>query len=186
MPGDDWQKYANLRALFGYMFGHPGKKLLFMGGEFGQWNEWYHEASLDWDLLEYPPHRGVKDWVQDLNHLYRNEPAMHELDFSIEGFEWIEFRDSESSVISFIRKPKSTSDIMLIVCNFTPVPRYNYRVGVPRGGFWREVLNSDATIYGGGGHGNAGGVEATPVPIHGRYNSISLTLPPLGVLFFKS
>jgi len=186
MPGDDWQKHANLRALFGYMFGHPGKKLLFMGGEFGQWNEWYHEAGLDWHLLEYPPHRGVKDWVQDLNHLYRNQPAMHELDFSIEGFEWIEFRDSESSVISFIRKPKSTNDIILIVCNFTPVPRYNYRVGVPRGGFWREVLNSDATIYGGSGHGNAGGVEAVPIPIHGRYNSISLTLPPLGVLFFKS
>jgi 1,4-alpha-glucan branching enzyme len=186
MPGDDWQKFANLRALFGYMFGHPGKKLLFMGGEFGQWNEWYHEASLDWCLLEYPPHQGVKKWVQDLNHLYRNEPAMHELDFSIEGFEWIEFRDSANSIISFIRKCKSTNDIILIVCNFTPVPRYNYRVGVPRGGFWREVLNSDAAIYGGSGHGNVGGVEAIPIPIHRRYNSISLTLPPLGVLFFKS
>ncbi len=186
MPGDDWQKFANLRALFGYMFGHPGKKLLFMGGEFGQWNEWYHEASLDWRLLEYPPHQGVKKWVQDLNHLYRNEPAMHELDFSIEGFEWIEFRDSANSIISFIRKCKSTNDIILIVCNFTPVPRYNYRVGVPRGGFWREVLNSDAAIYGGSGHGNVGGVEAIPIPIHRRYNSISLTLPPLGVLFFKS
>jgi 1,4-alpha-glucan branching enzyme len=186
MPGDDWQKFANLRALFGYMFGHPGKKLLFMGGEFGQWNEWYHEASLDWHLLEHPPHQGVKNWVRDLNHLYRNEPAIHELDFSLEGFEWIEFRDSEGSIISFIRKAKNNNDIVLAACNLTPVPRYNYRVGVPRGGFWRELLNSDATIYGGSGHGNAGGVEATPVPIHGRYNSISLTLPPLGVLFFKS
>jgi 1,4-alpha-glucan branching enzyme len=186
MPGDDWQKFANLRALFGYMFGHPGKKLLFMGGEFGQWDEWYHEVSLDWRLLEYPPHQGVKKWVQDLNQLYRNEPAMHELDFSIDGFEWIEFRDSANSIISFIRKCKSTNDIILIVCNFTPVPRYNYRVGVPRGGFWREVLNSDAAIYGGGGRGNVGGVEAIPIPIHRRYNSISLTLPPLGVLFFKS
>jgi 1,4-alpha-glucan branching enzyme len=186
MPGDDWQKFANLRALFGYMFGHPGKKLIFMGGEFGQWNEWYHEASLDWHLLEHPPHQGVKNWVRDLNHLYRNEPAIHELDFSLEGFEWIEFRDSEGSIISFIRKAKNNNDIVLAVCNLTPIPRYNYRVGVPRGGFWRELLNSDATIYGGSGHGNAGGVEATPVPIHGRYNSISLTLPPLGVLFFKS
>jgi 1,4-alpha-glucan branching enzyme len=186
MPGDDWQKFANLRALFGYMFGHPGKKLLFMGGEFGQWNEWYHEASLDWHLLEYPHHQGVKKWVQDLNQLYRNEPAMHELDFSIDGFEWIEFRDSANSIISFIRKCKSTNDIILIVCNFTPVSRYNYRVGVPRGGFWREVLNSDAAIYGGSGHGNVGGVEAIPIPIHRRYNSISLTLPPLGVLFLKS
>jgi 1,4-alpha-glucan branching enzyme len=186
MPGDDWQKFANLRALFGYMFGHPGKKLLFMGGEFGQWDEWYHEASLNWHLLEYSPHQGVKKWVQDLNWLYRSEPAMHELDFSIQGFEWIEFRDSENSIISFIRKCKSTNDIILTVCNFTPVPRYNYRVGVPRGGFWREVLNSDATIYGGSGHGNEGGLEASPIPIHGRYNSISITLPPLGVLFFKS
>jgi 1,4-alpha-glucan branching enzyme len=186
MPGDDWQKFANLRALFGYMFGHPGKKLLFMGGEFGQWNEWYHEASLDWHLLEYPSHQGVKKWVQDLNQLYRNEPAMHELDFSIDGFEWIEFRDSANSIISFIRKCKSTNDIILIVCNFTPVPRYNYRVGVPRGGFWREVLNSDASLYGGSGHGNVGGAEAIPIPIHRRYDSISLTLPPLGVLFFKS
>ncbi len=186
MPGDDWQRFANLRALFGYMFGHPGKKLLFMGGEFGQWSEWYHEASLDWHLLEYPPHQGVRKWVQDLNQLYRNEPAIHELDFSIEGFEWVEFRDSESSVISFIRKCKTTNDIMLVVCNFTPVPRYNYRVGVPRGGFWEEVLNSDATLYGGSGHGNVGGAEAVPIPLHGRYNSISLTLPPLGVLFFKS
>ncbi len=186
MPGDDWQKFANLRALFGYMYGHPGKKLLFMGGEFGQWNEWYHEASLDWHLLEYPLHGGVQKWLKDLNHFYRTEPALYELDFSIDGFEWIDFRDWGNSIISFIRKGKDTDDIILVVCNFTPVPRHNYRVGVPRGGFWREVLNSDARLYGGGGHGNLGGVEATPIPSHERYYSLSLTLPPLGVLFFKS
>lgn len=186
MPGDDWQKMANLRALYGYMYGHPGKKLLFMGGEFGQWNEWYHETSLDWHLLEYPPHQGVQNWVRDLNHFYKTEPALYELDFSIDGFQWIDFRDSEQSVISFIRKARNNDDIILVVCNFTPVPQYNYRVGVPRGGFWREALNSDSRIYGGSGHGNLGGVEATPVPSHQRYYSISLTLPPLGVLFFKS
>ncbi len=186
MPGDDWQKMANLRALYGYMYGHPGKKLLFMGGEFGQWNEWYHETSLDWHLLEYPPHQGMQNWVRDLNHFYKTEPALYELDFSIDGFQWIDFRDSEQSIISFIRKARNNDDVILVVCNFTPVPRYNYRVGVPRGGFWREALNSDSRIYGGSGHGNLGGVEATPVPSHQRYYSISLTLPPLGVLFFKS
>lgn len=186
MPGDSWQRFANLRALFGYMFGHPGKKLIFMGGEFGQWNEWYHEASLDWHLLDYPQHRGIKKWVEDLNHFYRNEPAVHELDFSPEGFEWIEFRDSDNSIISFIRRAKSSGDIVLVVCNLTPVPRYDYHIGVPRGGLWREVLNSDAKIYGGSGLGNLSGVGATAMAMHGRYNSISLTLPPLGVLFFKS
>jgi 1,4-alpha-glucan branching enzyme len=186
MPGDDWQKFASLKALFGYMYSHPGKKLLFMGGEFGQWNEWYHEGSLDWHLLDYPAHLGVQSWIKDLNRFYKNEPAMHGLDFSIGGFEWIDFRDWESSIISFIRKGKNTEDIILVVCNFTPIPRYNYRVGVPRGGFWREVLNSDASIYGGSGHGNVGGVEATPIPCFGRYYSLSLILPPLGVLFFKS
>jgi 1,4-alpha-glucan branching enzyme len=186
MPGDDWQKFASLKALFGYMYSHPGKKLLFMGGEFGQWNEWYHEGSLDWHLLDYPAHLGVQSWIKDLNRFYKNEPAMHGLDFSIGGFEWIDFRDWESSIISFIRKGKNTEDVILVVCNFTPIPRYNYRVGVPRGGFWREVLNSDASIYGGSGHGNVGGVEATPIPCFGRYYSLSLILPPLGVLFFKS
>jgi len=185
MPGDDWQKFANLRLLLGYMFAHPGKKLLFMGGEFGQWREWNHEESLDWHLLQYPPHRGVQKWVQDLNHFYKREPAMHELDFESNGFEWIDLNDWEQSVISFLRRGRSTKDIILVVCNFTPVPRYNYRVGVPVGGFWEEVLNSDAKLYGGSGHGNFGNVEATPVPFHGRFQSLSLTLPPLGVLFFK-
>jgi 1,4-alpha-glucan branching enzyme len=186
MPGDDWQKFANLRLLFGYMYGHPGKKLIFMGGEFGQRNEWYHEVSLDWHLLEYPPHQGVQGWIKDLNHFYRTEPALYELDFESGGFEWIEFRDWEQSIVSFIRKGKSTNDIILVACNFTPVPRYNYRIGVPREGFWKETLNSDAKLYGGSGHGNVGGVEATPIPSHRRYHSLSLTLPPLGVLFFKS
>ncbi|MCI0453754.1 MAG: 1,4-alpha-glucan branching protein GlgB [Candidatus Dadabacteria bacterium] len=186
MPGDDWQKFANLKLLFGYMYGHPGKKLLFMGGEFGQLNEWYHEISLDWHLLEYPPHQGIQRWTKDLNHFYRTEPALYELDFESGGFEWIEFRDWEQSIVSFIRKCRSTNDIILVVCNFTPVPRYNYRIGVPRDGFWKEILNSDAKLYGGSGHGNMGGVEATPIPSHRRYNSLSLTLPPLGVLLFKS
>jgi 1,4-alpha-glucan branching enzyme len=186
MPGEEWQKFANLRLLFGYLYGHPGKKLIFMGAEFGQWDEWYHEQSLDWHLLQYLPHQGVQRWVKDLNQFYRKEPALHELDFRQEGFEWIDFRDWEGSIISFIRKGKSTDEIFLVVCNFTPVLRMNYRVGVPRSGIWREVLNSDAAIYGGIGHGNFGGAEATPVPYHGKYHSLSLTLPPLGILFFKN
>jgi 1,4-alpha-glucan branching enzyme len=186
MPGDDWQKFANLRLLFGYMYGHPGKKLLFMGAEIGQWDEWYHEKSLDWDLLTRPHHEGVQRWVQNLNQLYKMEISLHEVDFSNEGFEWIDFRDADSSIISFIRKAKTSTDIMLIAANFTPVPRTNYRIGVPRDGFWQEVLNSDAKIYGGSGHGNFGGMEATPIPCHGHYHSISIVLPPLGVVFLKS
>jgi 1,4-alpha-glucan branching enzyme len=186
MPGDYWQKFANLRALYGYLYGHPGKKLLFMGGELGQWNEWNHDQSLDWHLLQYPMHQGLQWWARDLNHFYKSEPALYELDFALEGFEWIDFHDWESSIISFIRKGKHTGNVILVVCNLTPIPRHNYRVGVPRGGYWREVLNSDARTYGGSGQGNMGGVEATPIPSHGRYYSLSLTLPPLGVLFFKS
>jgi 1,4-alpha-glucan branching enzyme len=186
MPGDDRQKFANLRLLFGYMYGHPGKKLVFMGGEFGQWDEWYHEKSLDWHLVESPPHREVQRWLKDLNHLYRTEPVFYELDFAKEGFEWLDFRDWEASVISFLRRGKTTDDILLVICNFTPTPRKNYRVGVPRGGSWKEILNSDAKLYGGSGHGNFGGVEAVPVPSYQWENSLSLTLPPLGILFFKS
>ena len=168
------------------MYGHPGKKLLFMGGEFGQWKEWNHDESLEWHGLQYTTHNGLRKWVRDLNHFYRIEPALYELDFSMNGFEWIDFYDWEDSVISFIRKGRHTNDIILVVCNFTPIPRYNYRVGVPRGGFWKEVLNSDSELYGGSNMGNSGGVEAAWVPSHGRSHSLFLTLPPLGVLFFKS
>ncbi|OGP94069.1 MAG: 1,4-alpha-glucan branching enzyme [Deltaproteobacteria bacterium RBG_16_47_11] len=186
MPGDEWLKNANLRLLFGYMYGHPGKKLLFMGAEFGQWKEWWHEESLEWHVLQYPSHHEIQKWVKDLNRLYHTEPVLYELDFRQEGFEWVDFQDWEGSIIGFLRRGESTDDIILVICNFTPVPRQNYRVGVPRGGFWREVLNSDAMIYGGRGYGNFGGMEATPVPSHGRYHSLCLTLPPLGICFFKS
>jgi len=184
MPGDVWQKFANLRLLFGYMYGHPGKKLLFMGGEFGQWREWVHDESLEWHALGYEDHRGLQRWVRDLNHLYRKEPSLHELDFEPEGYEWVDFKDVEQSVISFLRKGRNSPPI-LVVCNFTPVPRYGYRIGVPQGGFWREVLNSDAREYGGSGLGNLGGVWADPVPWHGRPYSLPLTLPPLGCLYLK-
>jgi 1,4-alpha-glucan branching enzyme len=186
MPGDDWQKFANLRTLFGYMFAQPAKKLIFMGGEFGQWWEWYHEKSLDWHLLRSGPHAGMQKWVQDLNWFYRLEPALHELDFSPAGFEWIDCNDSDSSVISLLRKGHSTDDLVLVVCNFTPVPHLNYRVGAPRGGFWKEALNSDSWVYGGSGMGNMGGVEAAPLSLHGRSHMLTLTLPPLSALFLKS
>jgi 1,4-alpha-glucan branching enzyme len=186
MPGDDWQKVANLRLLLGYMYGQNGKKLLFMGGEFGQWREWYHEESLDWHLLQTDRHAQVKKWVEDLNHVYRSEPALHELDCDGHGFEWIDCDDSQQSVVSFIRKGKNTGDIILIVANFTPVPRLDYRLGVPRGGWWKELLNSDSAFYGGSGLGNGGGVTAMPVTWRNRPATLSLTLPPLGILFFKS
>ncbi|HHZ03815.1 1,4-alpha-glucan branching protein GlgB [Acetomicrobium hydrogeniformans] len=183
MPGDDWQKFANLRALLGYQWLHPGKKLLFMGGELGQWREWNHESSIDWHLLEYPNHEGIRRWVRDLNRLLSSEPALYERDFENTGFEWVDFSDWESSIISFLRK--SENETVLVACNFTPIPRYNYRIGVPSGGFWKEILNSDAKEYGGSGHGNFGGLEATPVPIHGRFYSLVMTLPPLSVIVFK-
>jgi 1,4-alpha-glucan branching enzyme len=185
MPGDDWQKFANLRLLFGYMYGQPGKKLLFMGGEFGQWDEWYHETSLDWHLLQYDSHAGMQRWVEDLNRLYRSEPALHQQDFTPAGFEWIDCTDLDNSVVSFLRKGKNPEDVLLIVANFTPVVRLNYRVGVHHGGFWKEILNSDSTTYWGSGQGNLGGMEAAPIPSHGRYYSLNLTLPPLGIVFFK-
>ena len=185
MPGDDWQKFANLRALFGYMYAQPGKKLLFMGGEFGQWREWVHDGSLDWDLLGYPLHAGLQRWVEDLNRLYRSEPALYEMDCDPAGFEWIDCDDADSSTVTLIRKAKSSSTIILVVCNFTPVPRYSYRLGSPRSGFWQEILNSDAGEYGGSNMGNLGGVETVPVPLHGRPYSLTITLPPLSVSFFK-
>ncbi len=185
MPGDDWQKFANLRLLFGYMYGQPGKKLLFMGAELAQWREWNHDDSLDWHLLEHALHQGVQRWLKDLNHFYRAEPALYERDFETDGFEWLEVHDWEGSTLSFLRKGKAEKDQVLIVCNFTPVPRDNYRVGVPHAGTWTEALNSDATLYGGSGRGNLGGVNTSPVASHGHYHSLLLTLPPLSILFFK-
>jgi len=185
MPGDEWQQFANLRLLFGYMWGHPGKKLLFMGSEFGQKREWQHDESLEWHVLQYPLHAGVKNWVRDLNTFYRNEPALFEQDFSPAGFEWIDCNDAENSTISFLRKGREDKDVVLVICNFTPVVRENYRIGVPRAGFWRECLNSDAPHYGGSGQGNLGGIEAAPLQAHGRYQSLNLRLPPLGVLMLK-
>lgn len=184
MPGDAWQKFANLRLLYGYMWAHPGKKLLFMGQEFAQGPEWDHESSLHWHQLELPAHQGVKNWMADLNRLYRESPELHEVDFSPAGFRWVDFGDSENSVFSFLRIDSQGRE-MLVVLNCTPVPRQNYRLGVPRSCFWREVLNSDAEYYGGSGWGNAGGVQSTPIPSHGFYDSISLSLPPLGVLFLR-
>jgi 1,4-alpha-glucan branching enzyme len=186
MPGDDWQQFANLRLLFGYMFGMPGKKLLFMGGEFGQRDEWQHDGSLHLYLLQFGAHFGVQQWVKDLNRVYHDEPALHEQDCRPEGFEWIDCNDAESSTLSFIRKAQRNDDVILVVCNFTPVPRSSYQVGVPRGGHWRELLNSDAQIYGGSGLGNLGGVEAEAVSTHGRPFSLTITLPPLAVVVFRN
>ncbi len=185
MPGDVWQKLANLRLLYGSMWSQPGKKLLFMGGELAQWKEWNHDSSLDWHLLEDERHAGITRWVADLNRLYQNEPALHELDCDLQGFEWIDGSDAEHSVIAYLRKGKSPGEPVVVVFNFTPVPRYGYRIGVPGRGFWREILNSNATEYGGNGAGNMGGVEAEAVPLHGRTHSVALTLPPLGFLYLK-
>ena len=186
MPGDKRQQYANLRLLLGYMYAQAGKKLLFMGGEFGQWREWNHEASLDWHLLESAPHAGLQQWVMDLNALYRQTPSLYEGDCEPWGFAWLECNDAENSVASFLRQGQTSQAPMLVVCNFTPVPRPNYRVGAPRGGVWCEVLNSDARTYGGSGYGNLGAVEAAPVPYHGRPYSLTLMVPPLAVVFFTS
>jgi 1,4-alpha-glucan branching enzyme len=185
MPGDDWQRFANLRLLFAYMYASPGKKLLFMGGEFGQWREWNHDAGLDWHLLDVPAHAGLARFVQDVNRLYRDKPALHQLDFEADGFRWVDANDSEQSVISFLRRARDPALQVLAAFNFTPVPRHGYRLGVPQGGFWREVLNSDADVYGGAGQGNLGGVESEPTAWHGMPNLVSVTIPPLGAVFFE-
>ena len=182
MSGDRWQKFANLRAYFGFMFTHPGKKLLFMGGEFGQEREWNHDAGLDWHLLDDPMHRGVQTLVKDLNHLYRSMPALHQLDCESAGFAWIDCQDVESSVLSYLRRGRDPDEIAVIVCNFTPVVRQNYRIGVPFGGYYRERVNTDAGEYGGSGVGNGGGLHADTVACHGHPCSLSLTLPPLSTL----
>ncbi len=186
MPGDEWQKFANLRLLFGLMYAQPGKKLLFMGGEFGQVREWSHDHSLEWEVLQYPVHQGLQRWVEQLNRVYAEEPALHELDTDPQGFEWIDCNDNVASTLSWVRQGKSFRQPIVAVCNFTPVPRIGYRLGVPVGGFWRELLNSDAKEYAGSGMGNFGGVQAKEEPMHGRPYSLTLTLPPLTALFLKA
>jgi 1,4-alpha-glucan branching enzyme len=185
MPGDAWQKMANLRLLFGFMYGHPGKKLLFMGGELGQWNEWNHRQGLDWDLLEFEPHRGVQLLVRDLNQLYRGNPALYQTDFNPEGFEWIECQDVENSVFSFARRSAGGEELLVFVLNFTPIPRRSYRMGVPEKGYYRELINSDAALYGGSNIGNDGGVEAQATPWHQYQHSVEIQLPPLGMLILR-
>jgi 1,4-alpha-glucan branching enzyme len=184
MPGDDWQQFANLRALYGYMWAHPGKKLLFMGAEFGQRREWTHDGELEWLVIERPEHAGVRRWVRDLNRVYRAETALHAIDFSPEGFEWIDADNSEMSVTAFIRKSAAGAPL-LIVSNFTPVPRRNFLMGVPQRGLWQEILNSDAREYGGSGWGNLGRVESAPVAAHGRLDALNLVIPPLATIMLR-
>ena len=185
MPGDDWRRLANLRLLFTYQFTHPGKKLIFMGSEFGQWHEWAHDGALEWDLASHDRHKGVQLLVRDLNRLYRTIPAMHVFDFDGRGFEWVDFKDWEHSVISYLRKGEEPEDVLLIACNFTPVPRPRYLVGVPLPGFWKEILNSDASVYGGSNVGNSGGVATKNAPCFGRKQSLQLMLPPLGAVVLQ-
>jgi 1,4-alpha-glucan branching enzyme len=185
MPGDIWQKFANLRVLLAYMYAQPGKKLLFMGAEFGQWSEWKHDGSLDWTLLSHDLHAGVRLLVGDLNALYRNEPSLHTSENSPASFEWIDVHDAEKNVLSFLRKGQTERQVTAVVCNFSPVPRENYRVGVPLKGFWKELLNTDAKQYAGSGRGNFGGIETVPLPLHGRHYSLTVQLPPLAALYFR-
>jgi 1,4-alpha-glucan branching enzyme len=185
MPGDDWQKFANLRLLLGYMYAQPGKKLLFMGGEFGQWREWSHEESLEWHLLQYLPHAGLQQWVTDLNLLYRKETALHQTDFNPAGFEWIDNGDYQHSIFSFIRKGQAADDMIMVVLNFTPETHFSYDVGVPLGGTWQEIINGDASKYGGSGQGNPNPLTASSDGRHGRPYYLTLTIPPLAVIFLK-
>ncbi|HKO89490.1 MAG TPA: 1,4-alpha-glucan branching protein GlgB [Burkholderiales bacterium] len=184
MPGDNWQQHANLRAMYGYMWAHPGKKLLFMGGDVGQRSEWNHDGVVDWGILFHHEHQGLQRWLTDLNTFYRDQPALHQVDFEATGFQWVDCCDTEASVFSFLRKPR-TAAMVLVVCNMTPVPRHNYVLGVPYAGRWREALNSDASMYGGSGMGNLGGLDTAPLPAHGHLQSLTLTLPPLSTLFFR-
>ncbi len=185
MPGDDWQKFANVRLLFSYMYAHPGKKMLFMGSELAPWNEWWQDISLDWGLLKHKQHLGIQRLVMDLNRVYAGEPALHEVDFDWQGFEWLDANDADTSVLSFLRRARNTGDFVVAICNFTPVVRENYRVGVPELGLYREILNSDSEFYDGTNVGNAGLVAADPVPWNGRAYSLKLTLPPLAAIYFK-
>ena len=185
MPGDYWRKFANLRLLYGYMYTHPGKKFMFMGCEIGQWLEWNHDTGMDWAVLDFPFHQGLQRWVRDLNTFLRGEAALHELDSDWRGFSWIDCNDNQQSTLSFIRRGENPRDVVACVCNYTPIPRHDYRLGVPEMGFWEEVLNSDAPIYGGSGQGNFGGKEATPFSVHGENQSINITLPPLAIVVFR-
>jgi 1,4-alpha-glucan branching enzyme len=185
MPGDLWQKFANLRLLYGYMWAHPGKKLLFMGGEFGQWTEWNHDESLQWHLLEWQSHQGVQRYLADLNATYRREPSLHQVDFEYTGFEWIDCHNWQDSVLSFIRKGKDPNDYVICCCNFTPVPRVAYKIGAPEACWYEEISNSDSTFYGGSDLGNAGGIQALPQECQGRPCTLAITLPPLAMVMFK-
>jgi 1,4-alpha-glucan branching enzyme len=185
MPGDDWQKFANLRAYYAFMWGHPGKKLLFMGQEFGQGTEWNADRSLDWHLLDTGWHKGVQTLIKDMNRLYRDEPALHQLDCDGAGFEWLESNDAEASVLAWLRKGRDGAPPVLVICNFTPTPREGYRLGLPAAGRWREILNTDAAIYGGSGIGNLGMIATEEVASHGRPFSARITVPPLGTLWFR-
>ena len=185
MPGDDWQKFANLRLLFSMMWAMPGKKLVFMGSDFGQWKEWNSNQSLDWHLLGLNSHQGVQRLISHLNYLYKNENSLHEKDCDGSGFEWICFEDIDHSVISWIRKADNDEDMTLFVANFTPVPHSGYRVGVPREGYYQEILNSDSEMYAGSNVGNAGGCQSERIGCNNRENSISINVPPLGVVGFK-
>jgi len=185
MPGDECQRFANARAFLAYMFAHPGKKLLFMGTELGQTSEWNHDAQLEWRLLQYPFHYKLQTMVKELNWLYRREAALFEVDDSYRGFEWIDLQDSESSIITFIRFARSREDFIVFACNFTPVPREGYRIGVPKAGLYRELFNTDSELFGGANLGNAGAVWADEIGFHGRPASLNVTIPPLAVVAFK-
>ena len=186
MPGDAWQKFANVRAFLSYMYGHPGKKLLFMSSEIGQWDEWNHDRSVQWELTQFDAHRKLQDFVRELNRLYSSHPALYEVDYSWEGFEWVDFHDYENSIISFIRRPRGRTPFLLFCCNFTPVPRMNYRIGVPDPGMYREILNSDSALFGGSNVGNGGVATSQPIAASNHYHSLSVTLPPLAVVVFES
>jgi 1,4-alpha-glucan branching enzyme len=185
MPGDFWQKFANLRLLYGYQYASPGKKLLFMGGELGQWHEWDDGGELDWGLVGQPYHDGLRKFVTDLNQVYRSQGALHELDFQPQSFAWIQCDDSQNSSYAFLRYGRDRKECIVVALNFTPVPRNNYRVGVPRAGYYSELLNSDSAIYGGGNLGNFGGCYSEPIPMHGHGQSVSITLPPLSIVMLR-
>ena len=185
MPGDEWQRFANARAFLAYMYAHPGKKLLFMGSEIGQYEEWNHNSSVPWELLQYDYHRKLQDMVREINHFYRQQPALYEVDFHYTGFEWVDFHDVENSIIAFIRKAENPDDFILFCCNFTPVVRQGYVFGVPADGIYDEIFNTDAECFGGSNVRNPSGIPAQPVERHGRPHSISLTLPPLAVVAFR-